>query len=77
MMSAPPAMPPCSAIQPCVASHHFDDHHSAMTGCSSVQPVECIDYYINRRIESKGRRRGFQIVVDRFRDPDAIDAGFL
>src|SRR5947207_12444642 len=36
-----------------VPSHHFDHHHSAVTGGSSVQPVERIDHHINSGIESE------------------------
>jgi hypothetical protein len=77
MISAPPAMPPCRAIQPAWASHHFDDHHSPVTGRSSVQPIERIDHYINGRIESERRGCGFEIVVNGLWNPDAIDPGIL
>jgi hypothetical protein len=60
-----------------MASHHFDYHHSPVAGRGSVQSVERIHHHINGRIESERYRRRFKVVVDRFGDTDAIDAGFL
>ena len=58
-------------------SHHFDDHHSTVTGGGSVQPVERIDDDINSGIESERRGCGFEIVVNGLWNPDAIDPGLL
>src|SRR5260370_20793864 len=60
-----------------MTSHHFHDHDAFMTDGGSVQPIERVHHCRNCRIKSEGRRRGFEIVIDRFWDTDAIDARFL
>ena len=60
-----------------VASHHFDHHDALVAGGGRVQPIDRIHHHRHRRIESERHGRRFQIVIDRFRNADAIDAGFL
>src|SRR5215469_18404575 len=36
-----------------VASHYFDDDDTPMAGRRSVQPIQCVHYYVNGRIETE------------------------
>src|SRR5438477_2305326 len=60
-----------------VPSHHFDNHDPPMAGGRSVQPIQRIYHHINGRVETERYRRGFEIVVNRLRYADAVDAGLL
>src|SRR5882724_3909182 len=60
-----------------MASHHFENHDSLVTGCGRMQPIERIHYGRDGRIETERHRRRFQVVVDRFWNADAIDARLL
>src|SRR5438552_5010858 len=60
-----------------VTSHHFDNHHPFVTRCCGVQTIKRVHHFRHSRIESERHRRRFDVVVDRFRDTDAIDARFL
>jgi len=60
-----------------MASHHFHNHDAFVARGTGVQSVERIHYHRYRGIKSESHRRGFKIIVDRFRDADAIDARFL
>jgi hypothetical protein len=60
-----------------VAPHYFDHHDAPVTDRRGVQSIERVHHHIDRRIKSEGRRCCFEIVVDRLRDSDAIDTGFL
>jgi len=76
IISAPPAMPPCNAIQPAWRP----SLRLPLLACDwsrwcVIGPAR--HHHVNRRIESECGRRRFQIVVDGFRDTDTIDAGFL
>ena len=48
-----------------------------MAGRRCMQSVQPVHYYVNGRIETEGGRRRFEIVVDRLRYADAVDAGLL
>src|SRR6476659_1578864 len=48
-----------------------------MASCRGVQTIQRVNDDINGRIETERGRRRFEIVVDRLRDADAIDAGLL
>jgi hypothetical protein len=60
-----------------VPSHHFDDNDPPMAGRSSVKSIQRVYHHINRRIETERGCRRFEIVIDRFWDPDAVDASLL
>ena len=60
-----------------VTSHDFHDHNALMTSCGGMKPIERIDDDIDSGIESEGHGRCFEIIVDCFRNADAIDAGLL
>ena len=60
-----------------VTSHHFENHHALVTGGGGVQAIERVCDARDRGIETERHRRGFEIVVDRLRNADAVDAGFL
>ena len=77
MTWAPPAIPPCNAIQPGMTAHHFQNHDAFVTRCGGVQTVARISDCGDCRIETERARGGFKIVVDRFRNANAIDARFL
>ena len=77
MISAPPAIPPCNAIHPAWRPITSTTMTRLMAGRRSVQPIQRVHHDINGRIKTEGRRRGFEIVVDRLRDADAVDAGLL
>ena len=62
---------------PRVASHYFDDNDPPMAGRRSVQSIQRIHHDINGRIETERNRRRFEIVVDRLRYADAVDASLL
>ena len=62
---------------PRVPSHHFDDNDPPMAGRRSVKSIQRVHYDINGRIETERGRRRFEIVVDRLRYADAVDAGLL
>ena len=48
-----------------------------MTRRGRVQAIERIHYFRDRGIETERHRRRLDVVVDRFRNADAIDARFL
>src|SRR5215475_6421283 len=60
-----------------VTPHHFDHHDALMTGRGRVHPIERVHDNIDRGIETECGRSCFQVVVDRLRHADTIDACFL
>src|SRR5438067_410373 len=60
-----------------VPAHYFDDHHAFVTCGGGVQSVEGVHHFRHGGVETECHCRCFDVVVDRFRDADAIDAGLL
>ena len=60
-----------------MASHDFDNHDALVAGRGRVQSIERVHHHRDRGIETEGHGGGFQIVVDRFGNADAIDPRFL
>src|SRR6266542_1514807 len=60
-----------------MASHDFHNHDALVARGTGVQSVERIHYHGNRGIEAESHRCRFKIIVDRFRDADAIDTRLL
>src|SRR6266516_8142974 len=60
-----------------MAAHYFDHHDSPVTGRRCMNPIECVHYDSDSRIESECCRSGLEIVVDGLGDADAIDDSFL
>ena len=60
-----------------VPPHHFH-HNGALVarGCG-MQTIERVHHRCYGRIETEGHGRRFKIVVDRFRNADAIDSSLL
>ncbi len=60
-----------------MASHHFHHHDAFVTGRRGVQAIERVHHHRHRGIETERHGRGFEIVIDRFRNADAVDPGLL
>jgi len=57
-----------------IPPHHFTDHHTVMTIRRGMQSIQCFGRGVDGGEKTESDLRAEQIVVDRFWDPDDIDA---
>ena len=60
-----------------MTTHHFEHHDAFVTRRRRMQAIQRIGHGRDRGIETEGHGRRLKIVVDCFRNPNAVDARFL
>src|SRR4030095_4266553 len=60
-----------------MSSHHLHDNGTFMTRRGSVQAIKRVHHRRHSRVKTERHRRCFQIVVNRFRNADAVDSSLL
>src|SRR5919206_3013446 len=57
-----------------VSAHHFDDHHAGVRLGGRVQTVDRLHDSVDGRVEAEGEVRAVQVVVNRLRNADEVEA---
>ncbi len=74
MTFAPPAMPGVQRDPAGMAAHHLDDQRAVVRLGRRVQPVDRLHGDVDRGVEPEGVVGGVEVVVDRLRHADDVDA---
>ncbi len=60
-----------------VAAHHLEDHHPVVALGGGAKAVDRIHRDVHGGVETEGVVGGAEVVVDRLRHPDHLDAGVV